>query len=90
MEEDGKKSVNLHLTSVDAIRIAIDLVGKGLLKKDILDFLREKLEVKGQIPTIMHSNQYHHLLKWLKENKKITDKEIKELSEVMQEVAYEE
>ena len=82
--------MNLHLTSVDAIRIAIDLIGQGLIEKDIINFLREKLNVKEKIPTIMHSNQYHHLLKWLKSHNKITNKNIEKLSEIMREVAYSE
>lgn len=80
--------MNLHLTSVDAVRIAIDMVGHGVLDRDIIDFLKEKLEIKKKIPTIMHSNQYYHLLKWLKNNKKVKDADIKKLLDIMQEVAY--
>jgi len=87
-EEDGKKSMNLHLTSVDAIRIAMDMVGHGIIERDVVQFLKDKLGVKSKIPTIMHSNQYHHLLKWLKEKKKAKEEDIKKLSEIMQEVAY--
>jgi len=90
VEEDGKKAMNLHLTSVDAIRIAIDLVGQGIIDKEIIEFLREKLGIKTKIPTIMHSNQYHHLLKWLKSHKRVKDKDIEKLSKIMQEVAYQE
>ena len=80
--------MNLHLTSVDAIRIAMDMVGQGVLEKDVVQFLKEKLGIKSKIPTIMHSNQYHHLLKWLKDNHKVTNAEIKKLSDIMQEVAF--
>ena len=90
VQEDGEKSIGLHLTSIDAIRIALDLVGQGVLEKDIVDFLKENLEINKKIPTIMHSNQYHHLLRWLKDKGKIKDKDIKELSKIMQEVAYSE
>jgi hypothetical protein len=90
VEEDKKKSMNLHLTSVDAIRIALDMVGHGIIDKDVIEFLKEKLGVKAKIPTIMHSNQYHHLLKWLKAKGKIKDSEIKKLNEIMQEMAYSE
>ena len=88
IEEDEKKSMNLHLTSVDAIRIAIDMVGQGVLEKDVVEFLKDKLGIKANIPTIMHPNQYYHLLKWLKDNHKISDDEIKKLSKIMQEKAY--
>jgi len=88
--EDGKKVMNLHLTSVDAIRIAIDLIGYGILKDDVLEFLKEKLNIDKKVPPILHPNQYHHLLKWLKNEEKAKDEDIKKLSEIMQEVAYSE
>ena len=90
VKEDEEKSINLHLTSVDAIRIALDLVGQGILEKNIVEFLKEKLGIDKKIPTIMHSNQYHHLLRWLKEKGKVKDGDIKKLSEIMQERAYSE
>lgn len=90
VEEDAKKAMNLHLTSVDAVRIAIDMVGHGVIDKDVIHFLKEKLGMQTKIPTIMHSNQYHHLLKWLKNHGKVKDEDIKRLSEIMQEVAYSE
>lgn len=90
VEEDGRKAINLHLTSIDAIRIAIDMAGQGIIDREIIQFLKDKLEVNKKIPTIMHSNQYHHLLKWLKLHGKIKDKEIEKLSKIMQEMAYSE
>lgn len=90
VKEDGKKAMNLHLTSIDAIRIAIDMVGHGVLEKDIVNFLKDKLGLNKKIPTIMHSNQYHHLLKWLKDKGMVKESEIKKLSEIMEEAAYEE
>ena len=90
VEVDSKKAINLHLTSVDAIRIAMDMVGQGILEKDIVEFLKSNLGINKKIPTIMHSNQYHHLLKWLKSKEKIKDEDIKKLSEIIQEVAYSE
>lgn len=90
VELDEKKAINLHLTSVDAIRIAIDLVGQGIIDKEVIKFLKEKLGINKKIPAIMHSNQYHHLLKWLKSHNKIKDEDIEKLSKIMQEVAYSE
>lgn len=90
VEQDGKKAMKLHLTSVDAVRIAIDLVGHGVLNKDAVEFLKEKLRISNEIPPILHSNQHHHLLKWLKDEGKITDEEIKKLSVIMKEKAYSE
>ncbi len=90
VEEDGKKVMNLHLTSVDAVRIAVDLVGHGILDRDVVQFLKEKLGIKTKIPPILHSNQHHHLLKWLKDKGKIKEEDLKKLSEIMQEMAYSE
>jgi len=87
--EDSKKPMNLHLTSVDAIRLAIDLVGWEILNKNILEFLKEQLSVE-KVPPILNSNQYYHLLRWLKGQGKVTDEEFKKLSEIMLEMAYEE
>ena len=90
VREDNEKAINLHLTSIDAIRIAIDMTGQGIIDGSIIEFLKEKLEVNKDIPTIMHSNQYHHLLKWLKSNGKIKDKDVENLSRIMKELAYSE
>ncbi len=90
VKEDGEKSMNLHLTSVDAIRIAIDLIGYGVLKPDVLEFIREELKIKGKIPPILHPNQYYHLIKWLKNHKKISEEEANKILEIMEEVAYQE
>ena len=88
--DDGRKAMNLHLTSVDAIRIAIDLIGYGIMEKDVLVFLKEKLKIEKEVPPILHPNQYHHLLKWLKKEGKIKDKDIDNLSKIIKEVAYSE
>ncbi len=88
--EDENKAMSLHLTSVDAIRITIDLIGYGILKRDVLEFLKEKLQIDKQVPPILHANQYHHLLKWLKDKGKINEGDLEKLTEIMKEVAYKE
>jgi len=90
IEIDEKRAKNLHMTSVDAMRIAIDLIGHGILKRDILEFMKEKLNLDDNVPPILHPNQYHYLLRWLRDNGKASDAELDKLSEIMQEVAYEE
>lgn len=90
IEEDKNKAMNLHLTKVDAVRIAVSLVGYGVVKEDILHFLEEKLGTDVKVPPILHSNQHHHLLKWLKNNGKIKDGQIEKLSKIMEEMAYKE
>ena len=44
--------------------------------------------MKTGIPPILHPNQYHHLLKWLKDKKIIKDEDINNLSKIMKEEAY--
>lgn len=88
--QDAMKSPSLHLTSVDAVRIAIDLIGYGILDNDVLDFLIDKLHIDKRVPPILHPNQYHHLLKWLKIMGKANDEDILKLANIMQEVAYSE
>ncbi|OIO20604.1 hypothetical protein COV61_01990 [Candidatus Micrarchaeota archaeon CG11_big_fil_rev_8_21_14_0_20_47_5] len=90
VEEDGGKTMALHLTSVDAMRIAIDLVGYGVLDKDVLEFLKQNLRITDNVPPILHPNQYYHLLKWLKKEGKIRQDNIDKLSMIMQEAAYKE
>ncbi len=43
LEEDIKKKGNLNLTSVDALRIAYDLVGRGILIEKHVEFIKQKL-----------------------------------------------
>jgi hypothetical protein len=87
---DAQKAPNLHMTSVDAARIAIDMIGYGVLKEDVMEFLKQKLGVGMEVPPILHPNQYHHLLKWLHVSGKVKEEDIKKLSEIMREVAYQE
>jgi hypothetical protein len=88
VEKDAKEPMHLHLTSVDAIRIGIDLVGYGIINKETLDFLKHKLEIKGDVPPILNPNQYHRLLKWLETQGKVDKKAISNLTEIMKEVEY--
>jgi len=88
VEKDAKEPMHLHLTSVDAIRIGVDLVGHGIIDKETLNFLKQELKIKGNVPPILNPNQYHHLLKWLESQGKVDKKTISKLSEIMQEVEY--
>lgn len=78
-ESDVKKDENrqgdLNVTSVDAVRIAYDLVGRGILTKKQLEFVKTKTGLEQTIEPILHPNQYFHMLRWLKENSKITEKD---------------
>lgn len=87
---DGTKIGDLHLTLIDACRIAIDMVGRGIVDKDILEFLRNELNIHETIQPIFHPNQYYHLLKWLKFKNKVTDEQTERLKELFNEINYTE
>jgi hypothetical protein len=77
VENDEKRIGDLNLTSVDATRIAYDLVGRGILSREQLAFVQKETGIEGKIPKpILHANQYFHLLKWLSEKGVISTKEI--------------
>ncbi len=71
IDRDNKRLGGLNLTSVDAIRIVYDLIGRGLLKEEHLNFVRKELGVEMTVKPFLHPNQYHHVLMWLKEKNKI-------------------
>ncbi len=65
VKEDARRHGNLHLTSVDALRIALDLRGRGILTEKQLDFVKSALSVDAKVRPILHPNQYHHFMQWL-------------------------
>lgn len=88
VEKDEKHKGNLNLTSVDAIRIAYDLIGRGILQNKHLNYIRSKAGITGIIKPILHPNQYFHLLKWLTENNQITDLEFEKLKKELSEEPF--
>lgn len=88
VEKDEARCGDLNITSVDAVRIAYDLVGRGVLTKKQIDFVKSKTGVAQTVKPILHPNQYFHLLKWLKENKQITDKEFCQAEKIVSEEPY--
>ena len=91
-EVDVKKDENrygdLNITFVDAVRIAYDMVGRGILNEKQVSFVKSKSGLVQNIKPILHPNQYFHLLKWLKVNNQITGKEYKKLNKIMTEEPY--
>lgn len=83
VKKDEARRGDLNITSVDAVRIAYDLVGRGVLNKKQVDFVKSKTGVDQAVKPILHPNQYFHLLKWLKENGQITDKEFHQAEKIM-------
>lgn len=90
VDRDGKKKGDLNLTSVDAIRIAYDLVGRGVLNNEHLHFIEQETGIEKSVKPILHPNQYFHLLMWLQEKGKITDAEFNRAKILLQEEIYSE
>jgi hypothetical protein len=88
VKKDENHKGDLNITSVDAVRIAYDLVGRGVLKEQHVNFVKSKSGLVQNVKPILHPNQYFHLLKWLKENNRITDEEYRKASEIMSEEPY--
>jgi len=77
VHDDEKRKGDLNLTSADAIRIVQDLVGTGILNKERLEFIKNKLKVQKPIKPILHSNQYYKVIIWLKDQKQLSNKELR-------------
>jgi len=88
VEKDKKHKGDLNLTSVDAVRIAYDLIGRGVLSEKHLAFVQKETGIDKIVKPILHSNQYFHLLNWLKEKGALTDAEIEKARQVLQEEPY--
>lgn len=88
IEKDIIKESSLNMTSVDALRITYDLVGRGVLKRSHIGKIKNKLGMIAADRTTFHPNQYFHLLRWLYEQSLATKGEIKKLKNLMKEVDY--
>jgi hypothetical protein len=88
VEEDKKAKGKLNVTSVDAIRMAYDLVGRDVLRTEQITELQNKLNITKFIKPILSQNQYFHFVRWLIENGIATNKDLTKLSNVMKEEPY--
>lgn len=88
VKRDKNRKGDLNLTSVDAIRIAYDLIGRGILKEKHLKFIQRETKLKQIVKPILHPNQYFHFLRWLKAKRKITNLELKKAQKTLQEEPY--
>ncbi|MEK7096606.1 MAG: hypothetical protein AAB881_01500 [Patescibacteria group bacterium] len=86
--DDGNKVGDLNMTSVDAIRACYDLMGRGVLEKEALDYVKSRVKIEKNVKPILSINQYYHLLGWLKENGKATEVEVKKLQKLFPEIDY--
>lgn len=89
VEADKKIHSSPNLASIDILRIAEDLVGKGILTKDQVLFLRRHTGITATIPPFLHPNQYYHLLRWLVEEGQADQAQIQKLATIMQETPFE-
>ncbi len=89
IEKDRNKQGGLNLTSVDAIRIAYDLVGRGVLSQLHIDFIKKELKINKNVKPILNPNQYFHLLKWLREKNELTENELQKARQILQEESSE-
>jgi hypothetical protein len=88
VQQDKARVGNLNLTSVDAVRIAYDLIGRGVLPEGHLKFIQKETKLDKIVKPILHANQYFHLLKWLKEKGAVSEKEIEQARKVLNEENY--
>lgn len=89
VREDEKKSLNLHMTGVDAYRIVSDLIGRGIIKHDVLKFIKKEFKLTDKVKPVLHPNQYFHLLAWLIIKEKASLNDLKRLQKVMEEIRFE-
>jgi len=88
VEKDKVHKGDLNLTAVDAVRIAYDLIGRGILSKEHLAFIQKDVGLEKIVKPILHANQYFHLLEYLKEKGAVTDVEIKKAHQILLEEPY--
>ncbi len=88
VEKDKNHQGDLNLTSVDAIRIVYDLIGRGILSPEHLEFIKQETNLDQIVKPILHANQYFHLLNWLKEKSVIDDSVLARAREILQEEPY--
>lgn len=88
VDRDKVAKGELNVTSVDAIRMAYDLVGRGVLREEHVIKLQKHLNMNQFIKPILCQNQYFHLVRWLKENGIVGDEELNRLVAVMKEEPY--
>src|SRR3989344_4150018 len=79
---------DINLTGVDAIRIAYDLAGRGVLNEDQIAFVKQSTGIVNNVKPILHPHQYFHLLEWLKRNHIASEQEYRKTKEIMTEEPF--
>ncbi len=83
VEKDRQRKGDLNLTSVDAVRIVYDLIGRNVLSEKHLAFVQKEIKLDKIVKPILHANQYIHLLKWLKEKGIVSNSEIEKAQKIL-------
>lgn len=89
VSQDKTKVTDLNLTSVDAVRIGYDLVGRGILSPKHVDFIKKTVKIDKTVKPILNPNQYIHLLEWLEKHGQVTNGEIKKAKQLLPEEPFE-
>ncbi len=89
VRKDESRKGDLNLTSVDALRIAYDLVGRGFLNQKQADFVKSKLGIVDTVSSILNPNQYYHLMEWLEDLGQINKKEMENFDKKIKKSLYE-
>jgi len=76
VEQDESRRADLNLTKVDTLRIGYDLVGRGIIKQNHLDFIKKELALDTDVGSFLHVNQSLHVLQWLHEKGVLNDAEL--------------
>lgn len=88
VDSDKKRAGDLNLTSVDAVRIAYDLIGRGILSEKHLTFVQGETKLEKIVKPVLHANQYFHLLKWMKDKGAVSEVEIERARSLLREEPY--
>ncbi|MCL5019651.1 MAG: hypothetical protein M1426_04135 [Patescibacteria group bacterium] len=89
VQEDGDKSLGLHMTSVDSYRIIADLVGRSILDKKVLEFVENLNTLTDSVKPFLHPNQYFHLMRWLQMKGQVSPSQVKKLRKIITEKKFE-
>lgn len=88
IRDDENKPLGLHMTAVDAYRIVSDLIGRGILKDNVLKLIKKEFKLTDKVKPILHPNQYFHLMEWLIKKGQASSGDLKRLQKSMKEIRF--
>lgn len=81
--QDAQIDSSLHLTKVDLLRITQDLVGQGLVRPEVVVWVKSHFHFEKPIKPFLHYNQYLHASKWLHEQKQLTEADLHKIQQII-------